>query len=385
MNTALLWATPWFVKVCWQAGELYQLDSGNKVRWEIIEGFNVQKHFSSHPTVPQCRWEKGQSVLEHVAPRCRYQRHLSASIVQNTGHPQLTLILINETEPPLHRKSIFDVFHTSWLVPAVCHSELLLYFCLKKKEKAFQSFTWQHLNTTNNNSFQLPLSFPLSPMSHPPPFHIAATLSHCINRRPGRLGVIRHAGHQLAKKQRAFCATAHLFSALGRSWSQRAAPGHWKRPMMRRPSWREVGGRRPNCLHHSCTLTTHSKCGTYDLPHSHTTQRSRGWQMCLAQPGPVAVCQCFHALQCLRLLIWWANIFPLAHQGASFSFSLALSLSSPLGDLLALSPWLIHTVRLSPFSVSYQRLRFHYSFSINKSDISKTNEMFWSRIGLMVV
>lgn len=106
-----------------------------------------------------------------------------------------------------------------------------------------------------------PLSSPLSPSS--PPFHIAASVSHCINPRLGRLGVIRHAGHQLAKRQRAFCATAHLFSALGRSWSQRAAPGNWKRAMMRRPSWRDAGGRRPTCLPHSCTLATHSECGTY--------------------------------------------------------------------------------------------------------------------------
>lgn len=44
--------------------------------------------------------------------------------------------------------------------------------------------------------------------------------------------------------------------------------------------------------------------------------------MCRAQPGPVAVCQCFHALQRLCLLICWANIFPPARQGTFFSLSL---------------------------------------------------------------
>lgn len=67
------------------------------------------------------------------------------------------------------------------------------------------------------------------------------------------LGVIRHVGHQLAKKQGPLW-DAHLFSVLGRAQSQRAAGMNGM--SMRRPSWKDKGGRQHQdtvCPQHSCS------------------------------------------------------------------------------------------------------------------------------------
>lgn len=95
--------------------KLYELYSRIKVKlirgiWKVLwsRGFPGIQLFSQSRKL---KATAAKSVLDHVGPWWRNTQHCSASFVPNTDQ-HLTVMLINESEPSLHRKSIL-VFFTS--------------------------------------------------------------------------------------------------------------------------------------------------------------------------------------------------------------------------------------------------------------------------------